>query len=396
MQREFRPMELMSTRNIIIEKHKKMTSLTEEVIDFGRQKKLLDKIIKMSTDQIKRYALTLTDNDVKLICYYIMENQYNLDLQNISEVIIARLDDSNSELLFEQWQRFYHGNSSKYFFEKLLQGNQYLKIENLNITSEMQKKWFVSSNIPIAVIETCRLRHDDNIKKSLEYYHINSASELSWKCQILYFTGCDRNEYLKVLEIDLYNIIIEFTYDEFQLFLVNFVNQLELEDLEKYFKIAEIAIRYTGMNHEPRYKEYFRTISNEIEEKYHAWINYYELFKIFGNDNRSRFWKQYAVNAQCNFKYYKTIDLLFLKFKDYVFTEFKGGGPIYLFEKNEFDLIIEKKLIRFTKNNELRSWLFGSYNASESGFLDRIAHNSGWEYKVRNHIRKKRIILRGE
>lgn len=391
MQFDFIPHKLIKEKNQIIIRHSHLAD-TKEITPNNDLKNFIFDLVKLETYEIKSKAMVLTRQEMTLLAKYLPYNFYNVNMKNLFEIFLLRVNKSLCTYLFWEWQNSYDNNECNLFLHQLLNQNEDFRniIKECHLTVELFHKLLNESTPPIFLgqefVKMMQISKEE-IREKLSYFGIKYASNFAKKCEDFFYIFCMRKDYLGVTDNDLLLYIKKYTYDQRKLFLKNFLAELRLKDLAKFNLIAEYFLIEAGENKSENFRKYFDTFPSLLVSKYVDWTNTYKLHKLFENDERSLFWSRYHHEVITK---YEQSNCVVMNFKTYVAIEFLGRamGPCYIYSKKYFeDKIKQSHVLKEYDNQRLRKYLYNNTDYSSTTYNIirvngiRLVHNPnpGWQ-----------------
>jgi len=140
-----------------------------------------------------------------------------------------------------------------------------------------------------------------------------------------------------------------------------------------------------GRPEDKKFTYYWKEVDDESRQKYLNWFNLRNIEDLFGDDERSTFWKRH-INQMKDSKVvkHKGDTQGFFDFGNFVVVEFKeNGNAAFVYKK---DYYVEN-LEQFTEHpNKKPNWYFKNKEVC----LERIVHRKSWQIKADNLIRRLR------
>lgn len=399
MEFSFRPKKLQRVRKEVDVLHKRKDVMTNFLyLSADNELECLVRyLVKLSETDLAIEVYVLSDMEVYRIAGYLPYNYFNVDMTNLFGVFKARSDRNLCKILYNQWQNSYNNKSCNDFlhillkkddnFQKYIREN-HLTPEQMDIILRNQDiKWGLGNEIvkyPFSGKKT--------LKEKFEFFGIHEDSKIYIDCLEIFYTFCRKEDYLEADPVELLNIVKKYEIRNKPLlktFLINFLSKLKLTKLAKFRDLARYFETLTGDADTPKtgYENFFDDMPENLVEKYMDWINRCKIEQYFGNDDRSKFWKQYRfVNVQ---RFAKS-DAIIMEFKQYTAVEFLGQamGPIYFYRKEYFDKLLKGQFM-LLENSQMRQYLF-----HQSKYEDRKEHRGYWqdnvdEYIIEHHVTRK-------
>ena len=390
----FIPRKLQKVRIDLSDQHKKTNSVSKAVDN----KELRDLIMSLTSMDLKRIhirAHALSDRELALIAAYIPHNYYVVDMENLFRVMELRSDESLWGILYDSWQDSYQNTEcNKFFFHSLKNNDNLISFLRMN---HMGSGFFGSvlkeRSIPeryLKEVTQPAVMQKMTFAERMAWFGIHEDARLFKDCRNLFYIYCRGQDYLQVNEADLLKIVENYKKNDNTMlkgFLQNFLSKLELRELQDYQIIAGYFMKLTGENTggDKRFMDFFIDFPQEIIQKYTDWLNRCKLLKIFGQDERSSFWKQYRF---VNVLRYNKSNAIVMEFKDHFAVEFLGQstGPAYIFSRNFFKKNLQARMIQYD-NARMRRELYNTNVADRY----RKEHRGGWEGDLHSYIMNHNI-----
>lgn len=406
MKFEYIPTRLIKAREQVAIKHPLVTAAVKLNPD-DKLKRLVLKIVNLDDSGIEMIAFSLTNCEISLLTSYIPLNYYNVKLDNLFKVLLLRSSIDIFRLFYYQWQESYNNEECNHLIEIYLKKNRdYQEVmKNNNLPGNVFFTWLKANMIPNYIghfILDASLPEDYTFPNKLEHFGIQNGSKLWNDIRYLFYTFCNKEDYLAVMDAELLSIVRQYQdADILREFLRNFLDKLEPKELDKYERIANFFDAKIGENYGVKFREFFADFRDELVDKYVDWMNAFKLSLYFGNDERSVFWKRYKHRTVKKFLY---TNLVVMEFDDYYAIEFLGqaNGPAYIYEKEYYSNNIRKNVEgRFYNKTDLKHFLYHrtSYQ-NEARWIKlrgydgtRLVHNPnpGWQRKFGEVIRNEKI-----
>lgn len=355
--------------------------------------KLIKRLASLELYQVRKNAFALSNEEAMKVAGYLPHNYYDVEMQNLFLVFRYRSNKEMCYILYNEWQDSYTDTSCNKYMRELLNydENFIMMIRNNHLKESDFFEFLENSDIAYRLgRETYnhQFREGATLGDKLNYFGIRNNSRLYRNCAFLFFTYCEREDYLAVSKSELLTFIKKYGPGQLKSFLNNFLIRLELKDLQEFSEIAKYLISQTGEKNTDKFNTFFADFQSDLVAKYINWINIYKVYQYFGNDIRSNFWKRYRFD---NITYYNYSNAVVMEFKNYYAVEFLGHnmGPIYIYEKEIFNQSV-RRWFSVLNNSDLRSALF---NNSQLYFY-RKPHQGRWQYEVNSVLLRYNITER--
>lgn len=356
------PNKLISTKKEIIQKHKHINDVHIDKED-SDLRTLINRLVCLNEKDIKREAFALENNEIDSIAAYIPVNYYNVDMSNLFAIFTYRAEKRFFEILYNAWQDHFRNNECNAFIYHWLNNNDEIFGSILDISlKEEYRKMLIRGDVIQGFGEYVKdniNKTDKQLKEILEPWKLSYGRSLLWEMKFLLYTYCPRKYYFMISKEELLSFVKQYYVKKdgsFKKFVVNFVTELKLVELEKYDDIGNYLLGAIGNPGTPEFFDFFGDTPEKIVTKYTDWINRLIIDDVFENDERSLFWREFRFKSVT--KYDRSNSVVMDMGKYYV-TEFLGRamGPMYFYKKDIFDEKVKKWFVN-RDNKQLRSALF--------------------------------------
>ena len=385
----FIPEKLIEARHAIVKVHSTpdaagYSDISEETLE------LMQRINDTQPSMLRATALALSDKEVMKLAGSVPYCNYDLNGTNLAAVLKQRLDENTSRILFENWQEEFNNPGCNDLLKDLAayDGNFIRFLSSVHIDGDVFIKVLDSVNIPLSFDEElvgCRFRDGEDFNNRLKFHGIVENSFLDIECKRALLAFCSRADYLECSQKNILYIIEG--YDDYMLkrFLINFMDKMSLSELQIYPEVAEYLRSLLGQRKSETFISFFEGADKEYVQKYIDWINIYKINTYFGEDERSRFWKQYRY---VNVIKYPVSNIVILEFDHFLAVEFLGGkkGTIYICEKEAFRQTFYNELDRMT-NDDLRIF----FKVHKDQCIESRNHIGRWQTHIDNVIARRQI-----
>lgn len=406
MEFHFIPHKLLEAKEEIIKVHTKVSE-TREIKPGKELKELIEFLTGLRQEKVKLEAVVLGRKEIELVTRYLPYNFYHVNMTNLFQVFLYRINSKLCEILFFEWQNSYENQECNAFLKMLLDTQEDFRnhIVTCGLNESKFRSFLDAKSIPIAygkeIISKKNIRSGE-VERELLRYGIRGNSKLAKQCRYLYWTFCHKRAYLALEERVLLREIKKYSDAEKREFLLNFLSELELIHLKQYNLIAAHFLTITGENQSKRFYQYFEQVPDTIIKKYVDWTNTYKIQEYFGDDERSVFWQRYHHEVVTRYGYSNSV---VMDFGDFVAIEFLGRsmGPCYIYKRAYFDQTFRQtNVFGKYKNNELRQFLFKKTEFKNGATAlmyhngTRLVHNPnpGWEYNFEQVLLNNNITER--
>lgn len=361
-------------------------------------RKLILALVSLEQYQIKGRAYALTDRETYMVAGYIPHNYYNVEMKNLFQIFSIRTSDKLCEILFNQWQESYQNGACNAFIRDALANDEHLSfvIQKKHMIKSVFDSILQDSDIAVRFgkeLGNLPLAKSTSFADKMAYLGIRDDSRLFKDCKFLFYTYCERQDYLAIQKTELVDLAKQYykrSKDTLASFLKNFLLKLELKDLIDFKNLADYLRTITGDDYSTvKFERFFRGFKHKLIRKYINWINFYKVEEYFGNDERSRFWKQYRFESVRRYNYSNAV---VMEFEKYFAVEFLGAamGPIYIYSKEYFEQYIMSKF-SYYDNQQMRQML---YQGGDGQWFYRKPHLGYWQSDVHSTLVRNRITER--
>ncbi len=400
MRFKFTPKNLMASRKEIAEVHPfdnevEINFYDEELRD------LIIRFVEMDSSKVKMYANTLSKHEVMQIVGYIPYNNYQVELDNLFKVYQVRNSIDNAQIFFKNWQDSFENEDCNKFLASLTLSDgfiqQVLKDNNLipmNFANNLSKGQILSYFMD--QIKSEQESSDESLESIASNLGVNESSKLFYKIKFLYYTICNKDEYLNCDSETLFEIVKKYansSREDLLAFIRNFVSKLSLRELEKFSQIARYLSQRIGEKGTKSFENFFK--NDPILSKYNNWINIILINDIFGNDDRSLFWKQYKFE---NVVRYRANNSVVLKMNDFSVIEFlgKGMGASYfcnheIYKDKIANYLYKNNIELKTKLNEAAKHYEDTKCSNGKPAMFRLEHRGDWQFVFNSLLLKYKM-----
>ena len=378
----FTPKRLMEAANDIVLLHKKQ----REVVNYlpsDRLRELIERVVALELYQVKKNAYVLSEDEVLQIAGYLPHNYYGVDMKNLFLVCNYRSTSEVCKILFEQWQSAYDNKQCNQYMREQLQVNEdfIILMHGHHLGDNLFDDVLKSDSIPTRIGLECVGRtfpKGYSFLDKMNYFGIQGNTRLYHDTLFLFYTFCNKEDYLSAIKTELLAVIQRYNEGSLKAFLYRFLEFLSLTELESFFDMARYFLATIGDVDSNKGKKFFSDATKEVKEKYRDWLIRIKINEYFGNDERSRFWKQFQFKSVVRYGYSNSV---LMEFEEYFAIEFLGKsmGPIYIYRKETFEKYI-RRWMRSYNNGELRQKLFHNENL----YFRREEHRGYWQGKVKD------------
>lgn len=389
-------------------------------IDEKDIKKLIISAVNMNEKKIHLYANMLSDEDLDIIASYVSENVFNVNLNNLFDILRYKMNKHLFIIFYKGWLNNYTDPDLCKFLSECCDNNNVKTKEFIDkvLPCSIVQEWLKSDEIVesacVTAISYMREKSTslDQAKENLSIY----PSVLSQEISQVYYCICSEKEYLMCGDDSIVSGTVGYSENIYHTFILNFLNNVTKKNISSFPSTCEKIVKSLDDPHicSINYKKVFSEENNEkyprAEDTYIFCYNAHQIDSIFGDQERGQFWKKQNYNY--NFKYcqpYKEHQIVVMYFDDYIILESfeyedkvkqmlsPNSGACYFFSVEYFDRNIRYYFGIYTKQ-EVKSRLYRKHVDVEPNFPcnNRHIHSAGWQYDFENALKKlnKRYIER--
>ena len=330
-------------------------------------RELVLRIDQKEPGELRTVSRTITRRQAQALCAYLPTNAYHVDLRKITAVIGYRFHQGCFRTLFYKWMEFPYSKEclallGKFDTEEYRPGEFSLKIGLL-------KKWSGASEPLSAVAQTANdLGQGDIYHQRFGDIGLISGSNLEKICYWIFLSKAKGNQLLGETDQRIHANIQSLSIEKQIAVLVRILlaGRVSNSFLTKFPRCYQLAYAIWKEPNSQTFKP------AELFQTYAWWYNFYQLAEaMHGDSRRINFWKTYLDKCQCS--RYSSHEMLIMRFKKHVVTEFENIGAVYIFTSQNFDAEVVPQM-RAKKTAELKSWLYHYAHP-----LDRQTHHANWE-----------------
>ena len=387
MEFDFMPKRLIKAREKIEIIHKNQNEKLLDLCANEKLRELIMELVAIEEDKLPYEAYARSEKDIRMVAGYIPYNYYHVEMNKLFQIFSYRSNERICQILYAQWQNSYAESKCNNFMCRLLEKDEnFIKvIESCHLNKEVFKDILQNEEIAIGAgrifLQESALNHK-SLEENFAFHGMYTDSSLYKDCAFLFFTYCNKYDYISVDKKELLNIVKKYVAKNvgiLKIFLKNFLCKLQLRDLISFYDLAEYLPTIVGEIKTKKFQTFFEKFDFKLKSKYIDWINSARIKKYFGEDERSKFWMQYRCRNVNNFPYSNAI---IMEFTDYYAVEFLGKamGPLYIYNKEYF----EKWLIRrfgYNNNSKMRKELY-----EDKKWFYREEHRGEWQWKVNREL----------
>lgn len=354
----------------------------------GHLDELVNEISEMGVSSLEDYAMMLKDYDVNYLAYHLPKEKNIIINTKILKILEFRLSEDVFNVYFISWQKYYNflsnnlGTKNLFILsDKATDRTSYLPDKVYN--SELRNKLLM--NPADELLSECVLevsdRNNSDVSEILSvFFLISTSSVLGINILKRIYLFCSEKHLLKTPDPELCNISNSFILDDKRRFFINFVTKVNPSHYRDYLKLADLARTFFNNS---AYK--LEDLETPVRIKFQMWFSLLDIDKIFGEDERGRFWKARAIeNNAIKVERKGLFDMVIMYFEKFVATEFliKADGPIYIVSNEEFYSNTKYIISRASSKADVKSRLYHQYMSTNS----RIQHIGDWRNNARNMI----------
>ena len=353
-------------------------------------RKLIEKLVKMVPQKLKKEAYALSDSQLAAVAAYIPSNAFSVKRDNLHQILYYRSDKWFWDIYLDAWQNYYFETECNDYLCKNVLHDDALQeaLTGRHFNAAAFTGILKKDNIPISLgryMYSNEFPIKGMISERLNYIGVRKDTRLYNKCEALYYIFCGHDDYCNAEKERILTAVKNYDDEEMLAFMKNFLGILSLVELDEFRKLGLYFQQAIGDQTNYRFQK-LSGLPDDLKQKYLDWLNRLWIDTYFGNDERSVFWREY---------HFKTIrknsfsNSLTMEFNNHYVVEFLGerNGPLYIYDKVFFDKEIRRWTERET-NQDLRQTLL---------YKDRTfrqVHGKGWQWKVREFVRRYNIAER--
>jgi hypothetical protein len=238
----YTPSRLIEAANDIALQHRKQREVNYSTPN-DKLRLLIERIVALELYQVKQNALALPEDDVLSVAGYLPHNYYNVDMKNLFLVFNYRSSQQACEVLYEQWQSSYDNDQCNQYMREQLQTNErfIMLMREHNISETTFDDILSSEIIPSRFGMECVKRQFPNnysLINKMNYFGVQGNTRLYHDCQFLFYTFCNKQDYLAANKSELLVVIQQYEEVALKKFLYRFLEFLTLAELEQFFEMA--------------------------------------------------------------------------------------------------------------------------------------------------------------
>lgn len=394
--KKFTPFRLLAAKDNVVKHHTKSIEVPP-IKPNDDLKSFIMRIVKLPNDSIKSYAVAMDEIEVLRVAAYIPHDYYDVKMDNLFLIVNERSTEEVCNTIIREWHNSYENEKCRLFLLDLVKADSNMKkaINKCHLLPNEFTELLSNENIPRSIGLMCLkgdFTPDYTLGMKINYYGIETGSKLYHDIEFLFYTFCDKADYFKTGD-ELLTVVKIYKNDVFKDFLVNFLNKLSLEDLDKFEKIGRYLNTNLGDIESTKCKDHFNGLPTKIWEKYRNWMIRLFLNDVFGHDERSVFWRRYKFSKKPK-KHLRT-KCIIMEWEAYYGIEFLGDvmGAWYFCEKESYGAKLKRYLDRSANKTELVHSLYQDYKNGVNG-VDKRNHPVGWESEFAWVLSRRHITER--
>lgn len=377
----FIPNALIAATEKVRQAHPK-TAWVVEALSAQDLKALVLAIDEKELALLPAFAMTLSLRQRTALCGYLPLNTYKVSLEKVQYVLSSNMTLSMYQRLFELWE---DAPSCKEVLSLLGQTAKNPTYQTaLPIPGTVMVAWAQSPNPFYAVAITCQDRGQGvHFLDCLKSAGLSAHKSLAMAC----FAAFLQRGKLAVFQKEGDDVVSTLlanlpTAQQRQILMqLLFCCKENPSLLGAFHELYNHAYRLWG---EPNVSKFPQGRQWEYDT-YLWWYNYRQIQIAFhGQKRRIQYWKQYLHLCTCQRR--STHSMLVMHYATNVVIEFEEMGPVYIFDKDYFDVVVELQLKSLNTQN-LKSWL-----KNFSNYKSREVHQIKWEYAQTSALRRCRVI----
>ena len=390
----YSPNKLKEAKVIIKNEHPIKGAGFSYVDDDAELKELVFMVTKWHRDSVKKNCLILEDYQISAIANYIVNNKYQVDVQNLVTTLSERASDDDFFAVLSGWENKYYSKLIKDYIGDAAANRKYrLTWEKLGINTEKMVPWLVgdSENLSSQIVaQMGTVPSSIQYKTNLHNMGVIDDTVLFDECMSLYFLVCSKDALLAEREHTLASAYQSYEIENKIKFVIHFLGLLSFVELYDYKAVYD-AISNSMLNNVTKAQFESELQKEGLLEKYKQWGILYRLDQSLDDPERSAFWRNYVLSG-------KLIDgkeVMAIVFDNFAITEFKGkaAGPCYFYNIDFYKQKIEGRM-RWDSKNEFQHYEYSLYESYSDGLLSqagnrgRFTHQGDWKPVFRRALKR--------
>lgn len=386
MQKVYYPEKLKTESEKLKERFGSGTS--RRMMSRDNLRELIENIVNHDSADLDFFKLVLKKYQIEAIAKYIQKNAYGVDISNLLKLIVIMNDFKYFDIIYKNWQKEI---DIPFKDENIIMLTEYYgsEIDKMyHILPNQLKFWMcnkdVADSMGKTLFDNCNSKSDFELiaKKA----HIDKNTMLYNCIEQNFYCYCSERAFTDTGDIELCYLIEKLVNEKAYRIIYHFLDVVSPNHYDKFERLATHAKDLIGEINSLKYDATVGKQSEHIRESYKALLNMYWMLRLFGQDDRSKFWKRYI--SDFTVQYYSNHDMLLMDFGMHYITEFKTVGVIYIFEKDYFKNIYLRN-ISTERTNLLKSKM-----RSDDKHIFMQEHRGNWQRKVMIAINKYNVTTR--
>lgn len=218
----FTPEKLNEAKREIVSLHKK-TAQNKGTFSDSELKKLIQKIVSLEENKIKKYAIALSNDEVCAITKYIPANFYSVNCKNLFEVLKWRKNSKIMNVFYKEWQNnFRNAKCNFYIIDMIHEDSGFASyFAEMHLDTERLECILKSESIPGVFGNLCytvQLPDNTSFDERMQFFGISKETMLYKDVKSLYYTFCSRNDYLATDEGELLRVLQRYAKEQIKAF----------------------------------------------------------------------------------------------------------------------------------------------------------------------------------
>lgn len=389
----YEPVKLAAARSSIEKDHKISSQPTGASISNVGVEKLVHIIADLDEERVTSYANTLTNHEMFLLAWYIPENKLHVELKNLFTILDLRATKDIFLAFFHAWQNLYWNTECNIGICNKFVKNSFFQAvmkENHLDQSKFQNVLVYELGIPDGVnvlVGKSKFSKTLSYEEKLKCFGIRSDTKLYNECLRRFYLTCKHDDYIFSETDALIGAYRLYNAQERKQLLINILQEIDWSELDNFSRLFREYNDFTGPKHREKIAVYFQNTDPDIIQKFTDWYNMNNVLRLFGEDERSLFWKNFRFE---DVERYIFSNSVVMTFKEYVAVEFLGQamGPIYIYKRDVFEKRFQR-MFNIHENAELRQLL---YHNSER--ILRKEHRGDWQFDMACYLVGNKITTR--
>jgi hypothetical protein len=372
----FKPVELNRIKQEIVQGHRKAGLYTGKDNYNEEFYHLLMNIVSMKENKLKSFAQKISRDNLNMLASYMPYNDYNVNMDNIMTILDVRFRKEYLDASYRAYQETL-GNSdyNQWMYSKLSDNLEYSVRER--VKGKTLRTIFRNDDAITYLVS--QARNENYVFEDLrKIYAIRKSSKMAVELIQQLLIDATREQYLSMTSEELIQQTASFTNEDMGRLLDNYLEKLDLNVFHEIF-LNNIHKIYEAPKHSK--SSMWHYVDDNQKMKFIKWLSLKQISEIFGNDERTVFWKKYLNNVKAS---YMNADMkrLALDFGQFVIIEFqKVGNATYIYAERDYYKEFNNYFHRKDKHS---TDMLKDQNLSVS----RLTHNGNWQSRFSRELNR--------